>query len=387
MLNKYGGPAILQILKMSAFLFEKPTTKQRIVILKFVGLGDTVLMMPIILMIRKSFPEATIVFLGTPITKHLFLENQNIDKVIVYDVLSNKLGIIRFLQFIRIIRTSPPSVFIDFTHNLFLTTIVGVLSGAKLRLGLIHRDYNKRGKLFTDPVPYDDKKHLTKVYYDIYQQLCDMHQITSMPYKEILNYTLPVKGKSVEKVQTWKIQQGIQKTLIGIHPGCGPTGTYRKWPTKHYLQLIQRLLEKGCYQIILTGGASETKLIESIKSRFPHNVFLGNIFDFDGFVALIKSVDCFISADTGPAHIGSWVGTKTIVLFGPNLPERYGPIHKESKMIYHPIPCSPCIQVHKWIIPSECCNPDKSACMYKITVDEVFETVELIVTKTQFVPE
>ena len=85
--------------------------------------------------------------------------------------------------------------------------------------------------------------------------------------------------------------------------------------------------------------------------------------------ALIDKCKLFISNDSGPMHIAAAQGVKTIGLFGPNLPIRFGPygpnnigIRKETM--------KPCINVHLGQVPQ--CGHDH---MSKIKVKDVIRAI------------
>ena len=88
----------------------------------------------------------------------------------------------------------------------------------------------------------------------------------------------------------------------------------------------------------------------------------------------------FIGNDAGPMHIAAAQGVKTIGLFGPNLPVRFGPYGKKNESIYRGHNCqySPCINVHKGKVP-DCLYPknsrDYQKCMKNIKVREVLKFI------------
>jgi ADP-heptose:LPS heptosyltransferase len=52
---------------------------------------------------------------------------------------------------------------------------------------------------------------------------------------------------------------------------------------------------------------------------------LCDVFSLPRLAALLERVDLMISNDTGPMHLAAAMGTPTIGLFGPQLPQRFGP--------------------------------------------------------------
>ncbi|MBI2653126.1 glycosyltransferase family 9 protein, partial [Candidatus Woesearchaeota archaeon] len=92
----------------------------------------------------------------------------------------------------------------------------------------------------------------------------------------------------------------------------------------------------------------------------------------------------FIGNDAGPMHIAAAQGVKTIGLFGPNLPIRFGPYGKGNTSLYKGYNCefSPCINVHKGQVP-DCLYPrnsnDYQKCMKNISVNDVLKEVEKLI--------
>ena len=93
---------------------------------------------------------------------------------------------------------------------------------------------------------------------------------------------------------------------------------------------------------------------------------------------LTEKCNLIISNDAGGMHIAAAQGTKTIGLFGPNLPVRFRPLNKKSLSVYKGKICkySPCINVHKGEVP-DCCykGKDYQKCMKEIKVEDVLKFV------------
>jgi len=92
----------------------------------------------------------------------------------------------------------------------------------------------------------------------------------------------------------------------------------------------------------------------------------------------------FVGNDSGPMHVAAAQGIKTLGLFGPNLPVRFGPYGKGNIGLYKGYNCefSPCINVHKGQVP-DCLytrnSNDYQKCMKNISVDDVLKEVEKLV--------
>ncbi|MBU1182143.1 MAG: glycosyltransferase family 9 protein [Proteobacteria bacterium] len=376
-LINFGSPLLLRLTKfVLPFLRAGGCSAPSIVVLKLAGMGDTVLMLPIIHLMRRTFPNYKIYAVVTPNTKPLFERCLDIDGIILYDPLGKDSGIFGFIRHLLNLRKYRPQIFIDFEHFYKITPFLAALSGAEIRMGLLHPNHD-RGYLFNYPVGYDDRVQIIYVYYEIYASFCRLMGKHALPFEQVFQYQISLNNEAVKMVNDWKVRWiKHNKKLVGLHPGSGMTNVYRRWPLDNFRYLIKELLNTKNYQIVITGGVLERDLIRALAQDFdPSDVrYTDNEFNFSEFLALISVMDCFIANDSGPLHIGPWVGTKTIGLFGPETPERYGCIHLNSVNLYHPTPCSPCIQVHKGINPV-CNNSIESACVRQIQVKEVFKEV------------
>ena len=74
-----------------------------------------------------------------------------------------------------------------------------------------------------------------------------------------------------------------------------------------------------------------------------------------------------VTNDSGPAHFAALTRIHVIVLFGPEIPERYRPLASSSDVIHTGYSCSPCIGPHNQRLSP--CNDN--LCMKSINVRDV----------------
>ena len=74
-----------------------------------------------------------------------------------------------------------------------------------------------------------------------------------------------------------------------------------------------------------------------------------------------------ITVDTALLNLAAAMGTPTVALFGPTDPARHLPPRFQGTVIQKKVFCSPCYST--W------CRTITHACMKKITVEEVLETL------------
>ena len=115
---------------------------------------------------------------------------------------------------------------------------------------------------------------------------------------------------------------------------------FRSWSINNYIELIRYLINRNDLQVILTGGISPT---EKSYSEQLNTAFDDRILNLIGktsireMAALIKHSDMLISPDSGPAHIGTIMGTPVIGLYAMTNPQRSGP-YNSTKWIVNKYP-------------------------------------------------
>lgn len=156
------------------------------------------------------------------------------------------------------------------------------------------------------------------------------------------------------------------KKVICMHTWWAETSPDRFWSEANWVSLIEEISKKywDSFQIFLSGTSSDLCWIHTIlhslsvsaKKRVHSLCWKFSLFEFAYF---LKTCDLMISNDTGPMHLAAAMGTKTIGLFGPNLPQIFGPwplatniwLYKGKWIIY--------IKPHLWIFekdPDTCIN-------------------------------
>ncbi|MGQ9662979.1 MAG: glycosyltransferase family 9 protein [Kiritimatiellia bacterium] len=106
------------------------------------------------------------------------------------------------------------------------------------------------------------------------------------------------------------------RPVIGIHPGCG--GSACNLPSREYGICAARLLEHEDIGIVVTGTASERRLLDawpaSVLSSKRIWVSMGEL-TFAQLAALVTCFSAYVVPSTLPLHIASWAGVPTVSPF------------------------------------------------------------------------
>lgn len=345
---------------------------EKILVVQLWGIGETILALPAIEALRKRFPKAEINVLATPRNKDIFFGNKNINKVTA--VRLNPFSVLSFIMR----NMKKYDLAIDMEEYLNVSAIISFFAGRRV-VGYSH---NSRAKLYTDKVKYNDKQHAAQAFLDLVRALGIAYDLKELPG---LDYSKSDRNF----VDKFLKNSGIKGSdfVVCVAPGAAESAKSRMWPYDRYAELCDEIIAKHNAKIIFTGSSGETGLIEDIQSKMDNknkSMNAAGKITLTQLFYLVSECRLFIGNDAGPMHIAAAQGVKTLGLFGPNLPVRFGPYGKGNIGLYKGYNCefSPCINVHKGQVP-DCLYPknsnDYQKCMKNISVDDVLKEVEKLV--------
>ncbi|MBI2139817.1 glycosyltransferase family 9 protein [Candidatus Woesearchaeota archaeon] len=326
----------------------------KILIIQLWGIGESILALPSIKALNESFPNAKITVLATERNKDVFTGQKFIDRIKVLSV--SPLAVFSFI--IKNFRKY--DIAIDMEEYLNISAIIAG-AVARFRLGYSHM---LRSLLYDQKVIYNDRQHCSETFADLARSLGAK---VAVGEKLIPLYNTQHDRYTVDELLK---KNGLKKKyFVAIAPGVAETSKNRLWPKERFAELADMLYAQGS-QIAFVGGKSDIPLIEEIRSLMKNNSSsLAGKTSLPQAAYLISRAKLLIGNDSGPMHISAAMGTKTIGLFGPNLPVRFRPLGKDNIAVYKATcHCSPVINIHRGEFKD--CEED-GACMSSITIEDV----------------
>lgn len=303
---------------------------QNILVIHFGQIGDVILSLPALQIVREKFPEAKITALigksGADIVEISGFVDEKIivDRVQLRD--SAKIWSIKqVFKLLRNVRTQKFDFIIDL-HSLYETNLLGFFSGAK------HRLYASRGNRSLDflanfqprPPRINRLLHLTDYYLDVLKPLGVENS------KRFVNIS-PQK-KHLEEIEKLLSNKNIEKKkLVGLFPGAGHAS--RRWSLENFSLLSKLLLINKNLQPVVFLGPEEKHLRQEIEETFSPEVLILDKLSLLQFAAALSFLDVLISNDTGAAHIGAVVGTKIVLVMDKRAPANYLPCTKNLSVV------------------------------------------------------
>jgi len=345
---------------------------ESILVVQLWGIGETILALPAIEALRKKFPKASIDVLATYRNKDVFLNNKYIKNLIEI-----RLNPFSFLKF-TLKNIKKYDLVIDMEEYLNISAIISFFVGKKT-VGYSH---NSRSKLYTVKVKYNDKQHVVQTFLDLVRTLDIEHDTNRLSELIYSNRDKKIVDKFLKK-------NGIKSNdlIVGVAPGASESAKARMWPYIRYAELCDEVITRHNAKIIFFGNLNEYELIDNLQKNMENRdktINAAGKVTLNQLFYLLKKSKLFIGNDAGPMHAAAAQGIKTIGLFGPNLPIRFGPYGKGNIGLYKGYNCefSPCINVHKGQVP-DCLYPknsnDYQKCMKNISIDDVLKEVEKLI--------
>jgi len=333
----------------------------RFLLVRLGSLGDVIHALPAASALRDAFPGARIDWLVEPQWRRLLEGNPDLTEIISLE----KKSAAGLVTTIRKLRAANYTCAVDF-QGLYKSALPAFASGAPRRIGF-PSTYAREGFvsfLYTDRI---NPRGAHKVDHNL--TLAEAAGADARPSSP----RFPLTPRSEDEKQ---VTQELARNNIADFYVLNPGGGWRSkcWPPERYGELHHRLAVQHGWRAVISFGPGEEKLaqelISAAGSRPPIAIPLG----LGPLMALLRRAKFVVSADTGPVHLASALGTPVVGLYGPTDPARNGPYAGPN-------------QIQSIVIR----NPSKSETTYRrgasysspmlsITVDQVADAVARLVS-------
>lgn len=148
----------------------------------------------------------------------------------------------------------------------------------------------------------------------------------------LIEWQLPVSQAAITSVRS---RINSDNKLFVINPcAVAKSRNWRNWVTERYAAIADYVNDTHGMTVVLTGGKSQLEketadeIIKLCKTAQPVNLVAQTT--IDELVATLSLAEIVLAPDTGPVHIASALGTKTIGLYAATNPDRAGPYNHQA---------------------------------------------------------
>jgi heptosyltransferase-3 len=125
--------------------------------------------------------------------------------------------------------------------------------------------------------------------------------------------------------------------LLVLHPGSG--GRKKVWPVPSWIKLLERLLrENDSLHLVICGGEADREIIQSMRKTLAGDERILWLQDhpLPLLGAVLHLTGNFIGHDSGISHLAAAAGCRGLLLFGPTDPAIWAPPNPEIKILRAP---------------------------------------------------
>lgn len=351
-----------------------------ILIISLSGIGDVLMAMPMVKLLRSKMPNARIDILtqqipdGDSLTRDYGFFNNVFNfpfykRGVFYSLA--KLMFLRKLRYDVTITTYPQN---HIPYNLFTRFIGGVKRlGVKYNVSIFY--VGEFG--YTHTVKEQIDKHVV----DNNVSLLSLLGI-EVPFSKPAMF-LPVDEKDKKFASDFVESNNLKgKIIVGFHPGSGTTKNMdlKRWPAHNFSELARMICNiNSDITILLFGGSGEILLMQEIVrlSGLPSNrLLIAETPTIKNTASLINRCSCFVANDTLLMHLASIMNVFTVRILGmiPEVPTRpYG----THTTIRKNLSCAPCYNIHGFSGKGIICGNEKYLeCLSDIKSVDIFKIAE-----------
>jgi heptosyltransferase-2 len=123
------------------------------------------------------------------------------------------------------------------------------------------------------------------------------------------------------------------KPPVVLHPGSG--SETKNWPVENWKRLGDLLLSAGHNLLVIEGEADEVRVAPLVSAWDDRPVQFVKNLPLPQLAALLEG-SVFIGHDSGISHIAAAVGARCLLLFGPTDPAIWAPANKDVTVLRAP---------------------------------------------------
>lgn len=299
------------------------------------SIGDVMLTLPMAGLLKQSFPNTRITFLGRGYTLPVLRHCRHIDAVMTLEELAEG-GDPAAVERMRALRAD--TVIHVFPHREVARW--AKRAGIPLRIGTSHRTWH--WTTCNARVPFSRRRsdlHEAQLNTKLLAPLGMTSVPTLQELAALTGFDVPAPDAHV---------QGLlrrDRVPVILHPGS--RGSAVEWGLANFSALMH-LLDPRRYQVFVTGTASEREgYAPLLPLDLPHVTDMGGRLGLEQLVQLIGASRALVAASTGPLHIASAAGIRAIGLYAPRRPihpGRWAPIGRDAHALVADGACARCAQ-------------------------------------------
>ena len=306
----------------------------RCLVIQTAYLGDVVLTVPLLMILRDSPRVSWLGALLSPPGPELVLGQGIVDEIIAYDKRGGDSGVRGLLRAVREVRRLRPDVAL-IPHRSFRSALLAALAGVPRRVGF---DVSGGRALLTERLSYRSGKHEV-------ERVAGLAVLMGI---ELPGGRLPFALRPPEgtesRLTAALVERGVRGDagLIVVAPGS--RWATKRWPPGAFARAADELARETAATTVLVGSDADREVCASVRELMDTvAVDLSGGLPLGRLIALVKRAQLVLSNDSAVAHVAAATGTPVVAIFGPTVPAQgYAPYTDCARVVETELECRPC---------------------------------------------
>ena len=291
-------------------------------------MGDALLTTPAIAALRRAYPDARIdTVVGAGAAAEVLSGNPDLDAIIARTARGS---LARIMQTYRLLRDG------QYTDTVILPPLPAYAAAAWLartprRVGQEGRGMNR----FLTTLRPTQAAHMADA-------MLDTMPLPPGAERGPRRLVVTIDPDTQAEGDRLLTEAGLDPHSPLIAVNVGATRPQKRWFAESFARTLDLLAETPC--VLVGFGAEDTLLAAEVMRRTQkaRPVNLVGRTAVKTLAAVLGRCALLLSADSGPMHLATAVGTPSLALFGSTDPAVTGPFDTRSEAIYKALPCAPC---------------------------------------------
>jgi len=354
---------------------------KRVLVVRLRSIGDTVLVTPSLIALRRFLPEARIDILLEDWVAPVLEGFDAVDNILTFSPKSKKSRVETALK----LRRNKYDVVFNL-HGGTTSTFFVRSTGAKHRFGFSHYRYKSLyNHLLSSSKDFWDTDKIHSA-----EQHLALFGFAGVPVEDKPKSRLVVTEKALRSLEE-RFRAKAQSRKVGTASGsaravgtaCGsgrvedenfvllhPVAAFdtKQWATENFARVAEFLHEKG-FSVIAITTKKEREVLEDLKQNSRAPILTFDDLSLPEITALASKAKLFVGNDSGIAHIAAAVQTPSVVIFGSSNIVHWRPwTDAPNEIVYEKLPCQPC--------PGHfCAEFGEPKCILSVKTESVIEAI------------
>ena len=320
----------LQNLQVRGRFRGDPAEVQRILLRATNWVGDAIMGLPVIAGLAQVFPQAKVTVLAAPRVAPLFAGHPQVVETRVYPPGLEKWRLLLSLRGRFDLGVALPNS---------LASALGLwLAGARERVG-----YNT-----------DGRRPFLTVALDGGENLHGLHTVFYLlgvlrAFGELTHFTPPRLYLTEAEVAAGRaLLDAAERETAGPWVALSPGAAYgpaKRWPPERFAAVGAQLKDHLGARLVLLGGPEDRDAASEVARHLHDNCLdLAGRTTLRQALAVLSQVHLLITNDSGLMHAAAALGVPVVAIFGSTNPHATRPFTHRATVMYHNLPCSPCLK-------------------------------------------